>query len=187
MAGRIPDEALAMKGRTDNPHITIKYGLLEEGSVEVMELVREFGPVDVVLGKTSVFVAGNEERVNQSKEQYDVVKIDVDGLDLHKLHQHISQHMPNKDEHIDYHPHITLAYVLPGRGKEFADWTDLNGLRMTFNEMVFTDKRRKETVIPLLRNNLTLLDAFKEMSSIDWTAGGSLIGVGRDRKTKGKI
>jgi 2'-5' RNA ligase len=48
-----------------------------------------------------------------------VVKFDVEGKELRALNE-IFCKLPNEDSHPEYNPHMTLAYVRKGMGKNFV-------------------------------------------------------------------
>lgn len=107
----IPDDVLHTdedggKGREDEPHITVKYGLLAKAPPpELREIAKDTAPFPVVLGRVSLF---------QTNPQFDVVKLDVESPWLHTLNRRISDAVPHEDTYPEYHPHATLAYVEKG-------------------------------------------------------------------------
>lgn len=107
---RIPDDALAEDGREDEPHVTVRYGFTPAVTpAEVAALLADVGPVRLRLGKAGVF----------ESDEHDVVFLEVESADLHRLHQLTSQ-LPHTSKHPTYRPHATVAYVKPGLGKAFA-------------------------------------------------------------------
>lgn len=97
-------------GRENTPHVTIKFGLTESYSQEQMqEMLREVTPIVMEIRGISIFEC----------DKFDVVKFDIDGSDLRKLNEFFSK-LPNEDSHPVYHPHMTLAYVQKGNGKNFV-------------------------------------------------------------------
>jgi hypothetical protein len=97
-------------GREIQPHITLKYGLVNSYTEEQMKkILQHVIPFDVIVKGMSVF----------ENDKYDVVKFDVDGKELHDLNEIFSK-LPNNDEHPEYHPHMTLAYVHKGMGHKFV-------------------------------------------------------------------
>jgi hypothetical protein len=76
----------------------------------VRRIVEAHGPITLTLGKTGVF-----EKAGGGK--FDVVQVGVDSPQLHALNAELSK-LPNGDEHPTYQPHMTLAYVKPGRGRQ---------------------------------------------------------------------
>lgn len=109
---------------------------------EVARAVAGFGSVRIRLGRTSVFLAppGGE---------YDVVKVDVDSADLHRLHQRIADALPHTDTHPKYVPHLTLAYVKAGRGAKHEGLDSLVGREFAVTELVFSDRDGLRTTVPL--------------------------------------
>ena len=140
LAARIPDSDLADDGRETEPHITVKYGLHGNDAEAVRSLLADEPPVRVKLGKVSLF----------ENDDADVVKIEVDSPDLHRLNKKIADALPVTDTHPDYKPHVTIAYVKPGMGKKYVE--SLNGLQgkeITLNALTFSGKDRTTTEIPL--------------------------------------
>ena len=80
---QIPDEEIYTNpnddsfGRENDIHTTVFYGLTDENSGELRQFLKDFSPFDIKLGKVSVF---------DNKEEYDVLKIDVESDYLKKLH-----------------------------------------------------------------------------------------------------
>lgn len=95
-------------GIETEPHVTVKYGLTIEDFGLIKECLDEAKGGKVYLGKSSIF----------EKDEYDVVKIDVESETLDKLHEKLNK-LPHNDKYMDYHPHATIAYVKPGKGKKY--------------------------------------------------------------------
>jgi len=96
-------------GRETDPHITIKFGLTKNYTRKDMEtFLKDVSPFTINIDGVSVF----------ENDDFDVVKMDVSGDELKKLNKKFSK-LPNEDEHPDYHPHCTLAYVTHGEGDKF--------------------------------------------------------------------
>lgn len=149
MAAAIPDEDLAADGRETNAHITVKYGLHTQDPEEVRRVVSGFGPVDVTLGKTSIFAA-NESSAQRGGDQFDVVKVDVSGERLMALNKLLCDSLECTDTHPEYHPHITLAYIKAGLGEQYVGNNAVEGMELNLVDLVFSDKHGNETVISLL-------------------------------------
>jgi 2'-5' RNA ligase len=148
MALSIPDGDLAGDGREKDFHVTVKYGLHTDDAVDVKKVVDSFGPVSVRLGKISLFPA-NESQIQRGGEQYDVVKIDVDSENLHRLNNLVSDSLECTDTHPDYKPHITLAYVKPGAGKKYVGEWEGEEDELSFNALRFSSKDGNKTTINL--------------------------------------
>ncbi len=139
-AEAIPDEDLAPDGRESQPHITIQYGI-DTGDVSAVEkaLANE-PPVTVTFGKTSLF----------ENEDADVVKVDVDSPDLRRLRKKVAEVVNTPgDTHPSYIPHVTIAYVKPGKGKAYADNAALEGQSVTVDRVIFSSKDGGQVEIPL--------------------------------------
>ena len=96
-------------GREKTPHITIKYGLTELYNEDSMKrFLHKVTPFPIQVRGLSIFEC----------EKYDVVKFDIEGKELRQLNEMFSK-LPNQNEHPDYHPHMTLAYVQKGYGNKF--------------------------------------------------------------------
>lgn len=135
-------DGLEWEPREDKPHITVKFGLHAETADDLKELLAEVAPFEVTLRKTSIF-AGND------KNNYDVVKIDVESDALHAINKLISDNLENTDTHPKYVPHLTLAYVKKGKGKDYAGDATFDGQVIAFDSITFSGKDRKKTVIKL--------------------------------------
>lgn len=137
---KIADADLAEDGREDKPHVTVKFGLHDDAPDAVRKLIENEPPIKVKFGKTSIF----------ETPEYDVVKVEVESQDLHRLNKKIAESLPNTETHPTYQPHATLAYVKKGEGKKYIGMTDLEGTETTLQSIAFSDKERKHTEIPLL-------------------------------------
>lgn len=138
----IPDSVLAADGRETTPHITVKYGLHGDDIAGVKKVLADEGPITVTLGKTSIFSASESGAA-------DVVKVDIDSPDLHRLNAKIADALPHTDTFPDYKPHLTVAYVKPGEGKKYAGKSFVEGQKITLNSIAFSDTSGNVTEIPL--------------------------------------
>ncbi len=151
----IPDEELAEDGREENPHITVLYGLHADSSEEVQELVAGFGPVRITLGDVTLFPA-------EGDKDYDVVKIDVQGDDIHRLHDLLKQ-AEHTSTYPDYKPHLTIAYVNAGEGQKYVGPCELTGAELEFDKFQFSDKFRKKNEIPLTDDSKPDADRYSRL------------------------
>jgi N12 class adenine-specific DNA methylase/2'-5' RNA ligase len=138
----VPEDALHGEGREANPHVTVKYGLTSDDVEAVRKVLKDEPPITVTLGKTSFFPSGKDDNG-------DVVKIDLASPDLHRLNAKIAEALPHEDTHPDYVPHITLAYVTPGRGQEFAGFKTVEGNKLTLDRLTFSTSDGQLHEIPL--------------------------------------
>jgi 2'-5' RNA ligase len=126
-------------GRELETHITVKYGLTTEDAEDVIKVLPK-ETIKVKLGKVSLFE--NDEK------EYDVVKVDVESDQLHKMHEALSD-LPNEDENPEYIPHMTIAYVKKGEGKQYEGKDDLEGTEFEVKEVTFKDKKGNSRIIEL--------------------------------------
>lgn len=97
-------------GLEDEPHVTLLFGLAPDLSdAEVENVISKIKISPVQLQKISTF----------DNPKYDVVKFDVGGKGLHEANAMLSK-LPHTNEHPEYHPHATIAYVKPGLGDKYS-------------------------------------------------------------------
>jgi HK97 family phage portal protein len=141
----VADEDLAEAGRETELHITALFGIHSEDPDEVRRVVAGFGPVHIRLGQTSCFDGA------ETGKDYDVVKVDVESEDLHRLHALLAGSLDHAATHPEYHPHVTLCYVRAGLGDRYAGRDDALGLELLCNVLRFSDRAGNVTLIPLTR------------------------------------
>jgi 2'-5' RNA ligase len=141
----IPDDDLydedGTQGREDKPHITILYGLVEDDPQPVIDLLQGKSAPKATLGKVSLF----------SKDEYDVVKVEVKSEDLAAFQKILWDGVEHESDYPDYKPHATIAYVQPGSGSRHSGSTDFEGMELTFDTVIFSpsDDDAERTSIPL--------------------------------------
>lgn len=122
-------------GRETHPHITIKYGLVQNYTEEqVKQLLRQVTPFDIQVRGISIF----------ENENFDVVKFDVDSPELRKLNE-IFSNLPNHDEYPTYNPHMTMAYVRKGMGNRFAK-TPGKFAKIPVRTIVYSDRGNRSYI-----------------------------------------
>ena len=140
LAAAIPDADLGPDGREADCHITARWGLhFATPTQKMRDAIREFGPVKVTLGKTSLF----------QNSDADVLKVEVKSPDLHRLNALLGRLSPNHTTHPTYIPHATLAYLKPGRGKKYIGDALLDGQQLTFTSLTFSGKNGHRESLPL--------------------------------------
>jgi len=146
---RIPDSKLAPQkeggdGRETQPHITLKYGLHTEEAADVEKLLAGEPPITAKLRNTSIFPASETGKA-------DVLKVDVESPDLQRLNAKLAAELPHTDTHPVYQPHVTVAYLKPGEGAQYAGKPvpGVSGQTITLNSVRFSAKNGQQTDIPL--------------------------------------
>ncbi len=138
MASRIPKHHLA-EPSNDVPHITVKYGLHTQHPQPVASVLKGEKPVRFRLGKTSLF----------KHDDYDVVKVDVESDDLHRLNAKLRNSLEVTDTFPTYKPHVTVAYVKRGLGQQYAGLKGLDGVKASADTVVFSNVDHEKTPIRL--------------------------------------
>jgi 2'-5' RNA ligase len=97
-------------GYEDEPHCTLLYGLHEEVTTEdVKNVLNNYTYKPLKAYNASLF----------ENPDYDVLKFDIKGDNLHETNTDLKQH-PFTSDYPDYHPHMTIAYLKPGTGKRYV-------------------------------------------------------------------
>lgn len=98
-------------GLEDEPHTTLLYGLHKEVSDnDIRKIIEKYTYTPCKVNTPSLF----------NNEKYDVLKYDVEGDNLHKINGELKQY-PFTSTYPDYHPHLTIGYVQPGKGRKYVD------------------------------------------------------------------
>lgn len=110
----IPDDILFIDGsdfgRENETHVTILYGFIKDlTSEQVQSIIQGTKPFYVQILGTQVF-RGNPD--------YDVITLKVQSPELTRLNG-LSKRFPYVSNYPNYNPHITLAYVLAGKGYKY--------------------------------------------------------------------
>jgi 2'-5' RNA ligase len=143
MAASVDDDDLGENGREDAPHVTCLYGLHGDDPGDVRNKLAGFGPVSFTLGRVSAF------RGAETGKPYDVLKVEADGTDLHRLHGRLRE-LPHTYTWPTYEPHATIAYVKAGRADKYLRrWNQPLGLPVTADRLTFSDKGKKKTGVAL--------------------------------------
>jgi len=131
---KISGEMLADDGREDRIHVTVKYGIHITDFTELREIFKDVKPIEVKLGKITLFEA----------DEHDVVKIDVISPELHKLNRIISKNFEVTDTHPKYLPHCTIAYVKKEYGHLFNGLSDFEGKKVLLDRVLFSGKDNRQ-------------------------------------------
>jgi len=166
VARKIPKSALADKGIENEPHLTIMYGLLPVAPRKVARLLQTLDPVELTIGNIAVFEA------DESRDT-DVVILEVESEDAVEANEMLNDSFAHREGGYAYRPHITLAYVQAGKGKQYAGECELSGQVITVDKLVFSGVNGARTVIPLSGNAVDTLygSVFDRMRGV--SAGGN--------------
>ena len=147
LAARIPDGILSFDdkgggGRETRPHVTLRYGIEADDPETVRETIENEGPIAFTLGAVDYFPA-------RDGAPYDVVFVSCWGEGLYRLNRRIQNATPCADLGRPYFPHVTLAYVQPGKGGEYVGDSAVAGLYGQAGDVTFVSSEGTETRIPL--------------------------------------
>lgn len=135
----IPKTELAKDGIEDHCHITVKFGLHDSSPDKVRKVIRDFGPISLTFGGTSLFTS----------DMHDVLIVEVDSDDLHRLNALIKKSVKCTDTFPVYKPHLTIAYLKPGKGKKYKGRDDFAGISCTVDKVEFSSKDRQKYTLPI--------------------------------------
>lgn len=123
-------------GMETDPHITVLYGIHEQDPNIVKDLI-ELTSVEYYLDKLSLF----------ENEDFDVLKCSVKSKDLIKLNKQVREILEYTNDYDDYIPHLTIAYLKPGKGKIYTDKSIDRSFKS--NKFTFSDKDSNKTVFKI--------------------------------------
>ncbi len=126
-------------GLERDPHITVLWGLQPGSLARAKEVLTEFGPISARLGYTSVF----------ENPEYDVLKFDVDSADLARANAMLRKYCSYENDFPVYHPHVTIAYLKKGKGKDLVGSSYLSEMQLVATSLLYSDVDHIKTVIPL--------------------------------------
>lgn len=133
----IPDVDLAPEGLEDDPHVTVKYGLIDPDKSKLTAALAQHQPATFTFGPTAYFEAQN----------YDVVYVSVIGGNLDLLSKAVANACEcAPSDYGNYTPHATVAYVKSGTGRRYAGNKSLDGVQVCVGSvtMITTDGERSE-------------------------------------------
>jgi hypothetical protein len=118
-------------GYEKEPHVTVMYGFHED-QIDLKEVYREaekLKPVNVSIDTISFFEC----------DEYDVVKFDVPVTSELKTYRKTFMKFPNTQTYNKYEPHITIAYVLPSKGKQYIQ--TVKPFNVEFNVVIYSSPK----------------------------------------------
>ena len=112
----IPTEALHSYGKDYEPHVTGLFGIHSCDFDEIKSAISDLNPfVRFKIIGLSLF----------ENEDFDVLKFDIESPDMCELNCKLKT-LDHTNNYPDYHPHLTIAYLKPGMGKQFIHPTELD-------------------------------------------------------------
>lgn len=141
----IPDDILYREGsdfgRETETHITILYGFTQDLTpTQVQSIIQGTRPFQVRVIGTRVF----------QNPKYDVVVLSVESPELSRLNK-LSKKFPYTTNYPTYNPHLTLAYVLPGRGSKYNNISAQKITSILCDSIVYSGINREKRSTKLLQ------------------------------------
>lgn len=99
-------------GIESEPHCTLLYGLHDD-EIEIEDIQK-------VLDNHTFTTCKAHNLSCFENPKYDVLKYDIKGDSLHETNEELKE-FPYTTEYPNYHPHMTIAYLKPGKGKEYIN------------------------------------------------------------------
>lgn len=143
LQSRIADEHLAGVGRESQPHITVRYGLID-GEDKTRELLSKQAPFTIRLGTTKSFTP------SEHSDGASPVYVEVHSDDLHRIHKALGEAAGFKQSDFDYNPHATLAYVKPENVAPYEDWSDADGIELPVHSIHISHTDGTQEEVPLM-------------------------------------
>lgn len=99
-------------GLETEPHCTLLYGLHDNEVTpeQIQDVISKYIYTPCKAHNLSLFENPN----------YDVLKYDIEGENLKETNEELKQY-PFTSDYPDYHPHMTVAYLKPGKGKDYIE------------------------------------------------------------------
>lgn len=94
----------------DSPHCTLLYGIYN--LVTINDLLPHLLPLQ------SIPVKFKDINIFEN-EKFDVVKVEVESIQLQQMYSNLTKNIPYKNEYDIYIPHLTIGYVKKGKGKKY--------------------------------------------------------------------
>jgi 2'-5' RNA ligase len=141
----IPDDILHndgenSKGRENDIHITLLYGLKTKDPEDVRRVLSRLGPFQVRLGLVTCFM---------DKPEYDVLKIDAESSQLYQMHYKLRNALKNENKFPTYSPHMTICYLKKGTGLKYLGDETFKGRTWKADSVLFSNPDNERTDINL--------------------------------------
>jgi len=138
-----PDD-LGSGGIEQEPHLTVKYGLMPNVSPsDVARVTKDQSPVSLTFGPNYVF-AGQDQGGGVP------LYVSVNSDDAGHLNGVIKRSLPNVETHATYTPHVTIAYIKHSAvNKYVGQRSPLYGMHITLNDLTYSGRDGSKVSIPL--------------------------------------
>jgi len=131
-------------GIQNNPHVTILYGLhsdvKDEDVINIFENIKS-NDIKIKVDKIDSF----------NNEEFEVIKMNVESKKLVDLNKELTK-LPHTTDYPDYKPHITLAYLLPGRAQKYIQ-NNYNHTFENIKKIIYSKSNGEKIEIKLSQYN----------------------------------
>ena len=100
-------------GLEKEPHVTLLYGLHSDE-------IKDADVFDICMKQHIFLLALMNVSIFPSNGKYEVLKFDVGNPYLANINAELRK-LPNTNSFPEYHPHSTIAYLLPGKSQKYID------------------------------------------------------------------
>lgn len=127
IAGKVPQPDCAKDGRVDEPQGVIMTGLKCKAA-DLAKCLNGQAPVIAKCGKTATVPTGDGR---------DLIHVPLGGSDMDGLRQKLMslQHLDSNAT-----PHIPVVYTHDGKGEQYKDMDDMDGMSCAMDSLDFTDE-----------------------------------------------
>lgn len=126
-------------GLERDSHITLLYGFDKSVTVDQLkDIINEFDfPKEIKTKSISLF-----------ENEYDVLKFDIDDSFLKKVNKALKV-LPYKNDYPDFHPHLTVAYLKKGKGKDYIKLFKDKTYSLITTKCLFSSPDKEKTSIKI--------------------------------------
>ncbi len=99
-------------GKETEPHVTLLFGFHDGVTTEELKnvLSKYQSPINVEIKGVTAF----------KNEIFDVLKFDIQSNELHEINKELVT-FPHTNRFKDYHPHMTISYLKPGKSEKYIN------------------------------------------------------------------
>jgi 2'-5' RNA ligase len=127
--------------RTGPIHITVRYGIQTEDTGPIEAYLSTLPTMEAVLGSTESFPP------SESSDNAAVLIAPVECPELFAVNSSLADHGDFTDPDFEYRPHVTIAYLQPGKESKYVDKDWTKGKTFTIREVtVITPGKDRKTI-----------------------------------------